>query len=68
MDIEEPISADSAPGPKDGGQPYSYDLRNPFYHLTNMASFPLTRRHRISAFIPMAMAAIFIAVMMYVVG
>ena len=68
MDIEDPSSAHCAPDPKNGEGPYSYDLRNPFYHLTNMANFSSVRRPPLVAFIPMALAAIFIASIMYVVG
>lgn len=68
MTNEDPSPAHHAPGPKDGGHPYSYDLRNPFYHLTNMADFPSVRRPRLVAFTPMVLAGIFIVSIMYIVG
>lgn len=68
MDINDPPSSHYESGQQTGTSPYSYDLRNPFYHLTNMTGTTPVRRLSLLSFASLVLAAGFILFVMIQVG
>ncbi len=68
MDTNDLPSSNCESGPQTGATPYSYDLRNPFYHLTKMADSSHVRRPTLISFVTLTIAATFIVFVMIQVG